>query len=167
MASISTPLVVRSRVTPWGFLLALPLALAFAVVGVIALEESLLPRRLGIFIDPPPWLMGALLLGLALFLFLVGIAELARFLKPTVEAVLDERGIATYGLLGERRLAWEAIQSLDVVQGVIALKPPMRGRINIPDLRLDVARLAAEPGEIISRINAHRPDLLDGRAVWP
>ena len=30
------PLVVRSRVTPWGFLVALPLAVAFSLVGAIA-----------------------------------------------------------------------------------------------------------------------------------
>lgn len=159
------PLVVRSRVTPWGFLVALPLALAFAIAGALALDSaSVLPERLGIFVAPPAWLLGLGLLGFALFLFLVGMSELVHYVKPSVEVVVDRAGVSTYGLLGERHFDWSDINASELVQGVLSLKVRGRGRLQPPDVRIHFNRLDLSPHVLLARIRAHRPDLVPAAA---
>lgn len=155
------PLVVRSRVTPWGFLVALPLALAFTIVGALALDAvSVLPERLGIFVAPPGWVLGLGLLGFALFLFLVGMSELVHYLKPSVEVVVDRAGVSTYGLLGERHFDWSDIRASELAQGVLSLRVRGRGRMQPPDVRIHFNRLDLNPHVLLSRIRVHRPDLV-------
>ena len=104
-------IVAHSRVSAWGFLVALPMALAFLLSGWRAAAVNMAPQRLGVFVEPPAWLIGSLLIAFALFLFLIGISELARYLKPSAEFVIDGDGIAAFGLFGERRFAWTAMEN--------------------------------------------------------
>lgn len=153
-------LVIRSRVAPWGFLFALPLAAAFAWMGLRALETlSLLPDRIGVFVAPPPGLVGIAFLVFALFLALIGVSELTRYLRPSTEAVIDPQGIAVYGLLGERRMAWSDIAGADVNQEVLALRARRRGQLPAPDLRLHFSRLDLSPSVLLAAVRRHRPDL--------
>lgn len=155
------PLVVRSRVTPWGFLVALPLALAFTLVGAVAIDAGgLLPEKLGLFVAPPGWLIGVLLLLFALFLFLVGVSELVHYMKPSVEVILDQSGVSTFGLLGERHFAWDDITMSELGQGVLSLKVRGKGRLPPPDVRIHFNRLDLSPHVLVARLRAHRPDLL-------
>ena len=155
------PLVVRSRVTPWGFAVALPLALAFTIIGALALDTiSVMPERLGIFVAPPGWVLGLSMLGFALFLFLVGMSELVHYVKPSVEVVVDRAGVSTYGLLGERHFDWSDITMSEFAQGVLSLKVRGRGRLPPPDVRIHFNRLDLNPHVLLARIRAHRPDLV-------
>lgn len=157
------PLVVRTHVTPWGFLFALPFAFVFSYVGARALDAHILPLQLSRLQDHPFWLFGAVLIGFALFLFLVGIGELASYLRPGVEVVMDDRGVTTFGLLGERRMAWSEITETHVEQGQLALKSVNRHRTRQRELRIHFNRLAVEPTELVARIQTHRPDLATER----
>lgn len=155
------PLVVRSRVTPWGFLVALPLAVAFSLVGAIAVDATgMLSERVGVFVAPPGWLVGALLLAFALFLFLVGVSELVHYVKPSVEVIVDKTGVSTFGLLGERRFHWADITMAELGQGVLSLKVRGKGRLPPPDVRIHFNRLDLNPHVLIARVRAHRPDLV-------
>lgn len=155
------PLVVRSRVTPWGFLVALLLAVAFTLVGAMTIDASgLLAERLGVFVAPPPWLVGALLLGFALFLFLVGVSELVHYFKPSVEVIVDRNGVSTFGLLGQRHYDWSDITMAGLAQGVLSLKVRGKGRLPPPDVRIHFNRLDLNPHVLIARVRTHRPDLL-------
>ena len=153
-------LSVRSRVMPWGFLVALPLAVGYGWLGLMALETTLLPERVGVFVAPPPGLIGILFLVFALFLFLVGISELARYLRPSIEVVVDEDGVATYGLLGERRMAWGDIVEVQLARDTLSLKARRRGRVPPPDMRIQFSRLDVAPEGLLAAIRKLRPDLV-------
>lgn len=154
------PLVVRSRVSAWGFVYALFFAVAFFAAGVRALSADLVPARLGVFVAPPDWLVGALLVGIASFLVLVGIAELVRYLWPTTEVVIDQSGIRAMGLLGAHRASWNDIASVDFHPAMLALRLHTnvagRGR----ELRIHFDRVDARPRDVLAAIRACRPDLL-------
>ena len=152
-------LVIHSRVSPWGFIVALTLALCFVLGGVKAIEQLLLPRKFGVFVDPPHWLIGALLLAFAVFLFLIGVSELARYVKPATEVVIDRDGIATIGLLGERRFAWRDVLAAELTANMLSLKVRGNGRLPPPDLRIHFDRLDVEPATILARIRDCRADL--------
>ena len=151
------PMIVRTHVTPWGFLVALPLALGFAYLGARALDAGLLPASLGSLDDPPLWLFSALLIGFALFLFLIGVGELASYLKPAVEVVLDRQGIATFGMLGERRLTWGELGEARIDGGQLSLRGRHGDRTR--SMRLHFNRLSIAPADLVARIERHRPDL--------
>lgn len=158
-ATVNEPMIVRTHVTPWGFLVALPLALGFAYLGARALDASMLPASLGSLDDPPLWLFSALLIGFALFLFLIGVGELASYLKPAVEVVLDRQGIATFGMLGERRLTWGELVEARIVGGQLSLRGRHGDRGGARNMRLHFNRLSVAPVDLIKRIERHRPDL--------
>ncbi len=154
-------LVIHSRVTAWGFLVALAMAAAFMLSGLRALATSrMLPPRLGIFVEPPEWLIGAMLIAFAAFLFLVGISELARYVKPSTEIVMDADGIAAFGLLGERRFAWRDVIAVDLSPAQAALKIKGRGRMPPPDVRIHFDRLDIDRADILAVLRTHRPDLV-------
>ena len=153
------PMVVHTHVTPWGFLVALPLALAFAYLGAWSLDADIVPHRLGSLEDPPIWLFSAFLIAFSLFLFLIGVGELARYLKPTIEVVIDQHGVTTFGVLGKRRAAWSDLVDASIDQGQLALRCRAKGRGAARDVRLHFNRLAVEPAALISKIGQHRPDL--------
>ena len=156
-------LVAHSRVSVWGFLVALTLALAFLVSGIRAAAVKMTPQKLGVFVEPPPWLIGGLLLAFAAFLFLIGISELARFLKPSAEIVIDGDGIASFGLLGERRFAWRDLIAVDAGSDQVSLKVQGKGRVPPPDVRIHFDRLDVVRAAVLSTIWANRPDLLPKR----
>lgn len=154
-------LVIHSRVSVWGFLVALAMASAFLVSGLRALATNrMLPQRLGIFVAPPDWLIGAMLIAFAAFLFLVGISELARFIRPSTEIVMDADGIAAFGLLGERRFAWRDVIAVDLSSVQAALKIKGRGRMPPPDVRIHFDRLDIDRDDILAALRTHRPDLV-------
>ena len=152
-------LVVRTHVTPWGFLVALPLALGFAYLGARALDAGISPHRIASLEDAPIWLFSALLIGFALFLFLVGVGELASYLKPAVEIVLDRQGIVTFGMLGERRLAWDELVEVRLDGAHLSLRGRPGERGGARNMRLHFNRLAVPPAALIARIERRRPDL--------
>ncbi len=158
-------LIARSRTAPWGFLVALPMALAFLLVGAYAMSFLELPDRIGIFVAPPGWFFGVVLWLFALFLFLVGILELARWLKPSVEVLMDANGVSTYGLLGAERLPWPEFVSLDSREGVLTLGTRKRTRAGTQRLLIDTNRLDVSPAEVAAVIVAHRPDLGSARPL--
>ncbi|MGD9806319.1 MAG: PH domain-containing protein [Hyphomicrobiaceae bacterium] len=151
----SGPLVVRTHVMPWGFLVALPLATALACLGAWALDTGLTIEANGV--ETQWWLFSAMLLGFALFLFLIGVGELARYLKPSVEAVVDDDGITTYGMLGARRIAWNDIVETRIDGRHLSIRA--RGKGAPRTLRLHFNRLAVDPARLVARIRHHRPDL--------
>lgn len=155
-----TPLIVRTHVSAWGFVVSLILALTFLIAGWSALQSSMVPRQLGMFVEPPPWLFGVLLLIFALFLFLVGISEFARFVHPSTELVIDGEGVSTYGLLGRRHTGWADIIAADLTQSGLALKVRGRGRVPPPDMNIYFARLDVDPSTVLDHIAARRPDLV-------
>lgn len=154
------PLIVRTHVTPWGFLVALPLALVFAYLGARALDAHIVPEQLGRLDDAPFWLFSALLLGFALFLFLIGVGELAAYLKPAVEVVMDQDGVRTFGLLGERRLGWSELAHARFDHDRLELATRPRGGRAPRSLSLHLNRLSVEPARLLERIERHRPDLI-------
>ena len=156
-------IVARSRVSAWGFLVALTMASAFCLSGLRALAANMTPRNLGVFVEPPPWLIGALLIAFSGFLFLIGISELARYLKPATEVVIDGDGIAAFGLLGERRFAWRDLIAVEAGTEQVTLKVRGRGRMPPPEVRIHFDRLDTERDAILSSIWANRPDLLPKR----
>ncbi|MEZ5849939.1 MAG: hypothetical protein R3D68_04700 [Hyphomicrobiaceae bacterium] len=156
---ISLPLVVRSRVPAWGFVYALCFAAAFFGVGIGALGADLVPPRLGVFVAPPEWLVGALLIGIAGFLVLVGISEFVRYLWPTTEVVIDKSGIRAMGLLGARRAAWSDITALEIRPAMLALPLRGSGKRRPGELRIHFDRVDASPAVVLAAIHACRPDL--------
>ncbi|HEX4891796.1 MAG TPA: hypothetical protein VFV47_00805 [Hyphomicrobiaceae bacterium] len=156
-----SPLIVRSRVTPWGFLVALPLAAAFVLTGGATVDAAgLMPERLGVFVAPPSWVPGILLIGFGLFLSLIGVAELARYLSPTVELVVDRSGLATYGLLGQHRLAWDDISHSQLAEGVLSLRSRQNALLRSREVRIHFNRLDLSPPVLLAHIRTHRPDLV-------
>lgn len=160
-----SPLIVRSRPTAWGFLVALAIGLSFLFAGARALQTYMLPRRVGIFVEPPDWLMGAILIGFALFMFLVGISELVRYLWPSTELVIDRDGISAFGLLGERRTGWRDLIVSEIRGQTMSIKVRATGRLAPPDLRIHFDRLDADPALILAAIRAHRADLAPADAA--
>ena len=156
-------IVAHSRVSAWGFLVALAMALAFLVSGLRAAAVNMTPERLGVFVEPPAWLVGGLLIAFAGFLFLIGVSELARYLRPSAEIVIDGDGIASFGLLGERRFAWRDVIAVDAGTEQVTLKVRGKGRMSPPDVRIHFDRLDIERGAILSTIWANRPDLVPKR----
>lgn len=152
-------LIARSRATPWGSAVALGFALLFAAVAAATLNSDIVPDRLGVFVAPPPWLLTAVLGAFALFLFMVGIAELARFIKPTVEVVVDDAGVSTFGLLGRRRIAWGDVARVSMAHGVLTIDGVPRGNGRSPRLRISATRLDTSPRSLVSALLRHRPDL--------
>ncbi len=155
----SAPLIVRSHVMPWGFLVALPLALAFAYLGAWGLDAALAPDFVAAE-DAPLWLFSLPLLAFSLFLFLVGVGELARYLKPAVEVIVDGTGVTTFDLLGARRTAWGDMVEARVEGGQLCLRGRTDRRGSGRELRLNFNRLAIEPVLLVQRIAVHRPDLV-------
>ena len=155
-----TRLIVRTRVSAWGFLVALGIGIGFLAAGLAVIEAPLLPRRLGGLVDPPPWVIGTLFIGFAMFLFLVGVAELGRYLRPSAEVVVSDLGISTFGLLGERRVLWRDVLWIDVSDDLLSLKLRQKGRVAPPDARLLLSRLDITASDLKRAIRARRPDLL-------
>lgn len=157
---VDKPLVARTRVSPWGFVVGLGLGGAFLLAGGLALREPLLPAQLGIFVAPPSELVGLAAVALAILLLLVGVFELASYFNPGIEVVIDADGVAVHGLLGERRIAWRQVQALEVTDGLLTLHVTQTGRLRPFALRVFFNRLDRVPPEILAAIAAHRPQLL-------
>lgn len=153
-------LIVRTRVSAWGYLVALGLGTAYLAAGIAVIDVPLLPRQLGVIVDPPAWLVGVVLIAFAMFLFLVGVAELGRYLRPSAEVVVSDLGISTFGLLGERRVLWRDVMWIDVTDDLLSLKLRQKGRVPPPDARLLLSRLDITAPELKRAIRARRPDLL-------
>jgi len=151
------PLVVRTHVTPWGFVVALPFALALTTLGAWALEVGFPHDPEVSRLDNPLWVFSIPLLGFALFLFAIGVGELARYLKPAIEVVMDDDGVTTYGVMGARRIAWNELVETHIDSQHISLRARHKGASKT--LRLHFARLSAEAPELVRRIERHRPDL--------
>ena len=158
------PLVVQTRVTPWGFLVALPLAAAFAYVGAWGLDVGLAPAAMGGANDAL-WLFSIPLLLFSLFLFLIGVGELARYVMPAVEIIVDDGGVASFGTLGARRISWANLSDLAVGPDQITLRGRVTPRGVRRELRLHFNRLAIDPAVLVARIAAHRPDLAVRSAI--
>ena len=168
MVSAAGLLVVRSRVMPWGFLVALSLAAGFGWFGFQALAlPNLLPARVGVFVEPPPALVGTVFLGFALFLCMIGVSEIVRYLSPSVEVVIDGDGIATFGLLGTRRARWSDIRWSLVGPDFISLTLARKGRVPSPDIRVHFSRLDRTPAEVLDAIRRYRPDLVPVPSTTP
>ncbi len=150
------PLVVRTHVTPWGFLVALPMAFAFCYIGALILDEGAPLGQAERYADYA-WLAGLPLIGFGLFLFLIGIGELARYMKPAVELVMDGEGLTTYGVLGARRLYWEDIVELRIEDRHVAIRARHGGVAKTVRLHFD--RLDVEPALVLDRIRRQRTDL--------
>ncbi|MGE3917350.1 MAG: PH domain-containing protein [Hyphomicrobiaceae bacterium] len=153
------PLVVRSHVTAWGFLVALPMAFAFAALGALSLDALVTSGSLGRLEASPLWLFSVPLVGFGLFLFLVGVSELARYVKPSVEVVLDEQGITTRGLVAGRHIAWGDLVEVRIEPGQIALTGRSNGGRAVRTARLHLGRLEVDPVELMAAITTFRPDL--------
>jgi hypothetical protein len=156
---VHEPFVVRTHVTPWGFAVALPLALGFAYLGAWAFDADVVPHKLGIMEEPPIWLFGTMFVGFALFLFLIGVGELASYLKPGVEVVMDATGIATHGIIGQRRIAWDDLLEARIDSRQIELAGRTSSGGSARRLRLHFNRLEVEPAQLLASIRARRPDL--------
>ncbi len=152
-------LVVRSHVTPWGFLVALPLALAFAYVGALNLDYPIMPPRIEAIGELPFWLFSAILIGFALLLFLIGIAELAAYVKPAVQVVVDDKQVTTWGVMGERKFVWGDIVGARVGDGQLVLRARGRKPGAVREARLHFNRLQVDPRELVGQISARRPDI--------
>lgn len=140
-------------------MVSLVFALLFAIAGARAIESGLTPERLGVFVAPPPGLIGAVVAIFALFLCLVGVSELVRYLKPAVEVVMDDSGVSTFGLLGRRRIAWADVSDVTLQQGVLNVHgAPVRGGRR-PVLRIAATRLDVPPAMLVAHLQRRRPDL--------
>ena len=153
------PLIVRTHVTPWGFLLALTFALALAALGARLIDAGEAHELLAGLDARSTSALGMLLIGFSLYLFLVGVGELAAYLKPTVDLVMDTDGVSVFGLLGERRLAWQDLVRADIQGDDLVLLARSRTRRGGRSVRLPLNRLAADPKELLKRLQQHRPDL--------
>lgn len=151
------PLVVRTHVTPWGFLVALPFAVVLAYLGAWALDVGVAHDPTASRLDNPLWVFSVPLLGFALFLFVVGIGELARYLKPAVEVVIDGDGVTTYGAMGARHIIWNELVETRIDSQHVSLRARHKGTPKT--LRLHFNRLAIEPTQLMRRIEQCRPDL--------
>jgi hypothetical protein len=149
------PLVVYTRVAPWGFVVALPFAAVLAALGGWALEIGIAHDPTASRLDNPLWIFSIPLLGFALFLFVVGVGELARYVKPTVEVVVDRDGITTYGLMGARHIEWNDLVEMHIDAQHIALRARHKGTPKT--VRLSFNRLAIEPARLIRRIEMSSP----------
>jgi len=158
-SDVGEPLVVRSHVMPWGFVVALPLALAFAYVGAWGLDLGLAPEAIAAE-HAPLWIFSLPLLAFSLFLFLIGVGELANYLKPAVAVIVDASGVTTYGMLGARRIAWDDIVDGRIERGQLTLRGLVKPTKGARELRLNFNRLAIDPALLVERIAAHRPDVL-------
>ncbi len=155
-----TSLIARTRVTVWGFIVALTMACGFLWAAVLAQAAPLLPRQLGVFVEPPQWALALAFLLFALLLFLVGISELVGFLKPSTEVVIDRDGIVTVGLLGDRRCRWQDVRWAEINDDLLSLQIRQTGRLRTPDMRIHFSRLDVAPADLVAAIRAQRPDLL-------
>jgi len=144
---------------PWGFIVALPLALAFAYVGAWGLDLGLAPEAIAAE-HAPLWIFSLPLLAFSLFLFLIGVGELANYLKPSVAVVVDASGVTTYGVLGARRITWEDIVDARIEGGQLSLRGLVKPSTGTRELRLNFNRLAIEPARLVQQISARRPGLL-------
>lgn len=151
------PLVVRTHVTPWGFLVALPFALMLAYLGAWALDIGVAHDPEASRLDNPLWIFSIPLLGFALFLFVIGVGELARYLKPAIEVVIDGDGVTTYGVMGARHIVWSELVETRIDSQHVALRARHKGTPKT--VRLHFARLDVEPAQLMRRIARHRPDL--------
>jgi hypothetical protein len=154
-----SPLVVYSHVTPWGFLVSLPLAIVLVYLGAWGLDIGLVSDTVGRAPDEPLWIFSVPLLGFALFLFLIGVGELASYLKPGVEVVVDGDGVSTFGVLGRRFMAWGDIFEARLGQGQLSLRGRGKSQGAVRDMRLHFGRLAIPPAVLVGRIAARRSDL--------
>lgn len=159
MAELAKPLVGRSRASRWGFLVAFAIALMFAIAGGMTLDRALVPSQLGVFVEPPSWLFAAILIGAALFMALVGVGELASYLKPSIVVTMDNEGVSAFGLLGRRRLAWAEIEAVTVHQGVFTIKGRTRQRKLRRTLHIAATGLDIPPGDLMAALRVRRPDL--------
>lgn len=154
------PMIVHAHATPWGFLVALPLAMALGFLGAWQIDASAIEHPLTALGDHSISLFGAVLVGFSLYLFLVGVGELASYLKPAVEVVLDREGIAVYGLVGQRRMAWRDLAAARVEGDVLLLLARRRRPVGRRSVRLQLSRLAIDPKELLRKLQHHRPDLV-------
>lgn len=159
-AAPKLPLNVRTRVSVWGFVVALTFASAFLWGAALALAAPLLPRQLGVFVEPPIWLIAAAFLAMSVLLFLVGVAELVRYLSPAVEVIVDGDGIVCFGLLGERRVRWGDVKEVSVGDDLLTIRWQRAGGMRQPALRIHFSRLDVAPADLLAAIKMQRPDLL-------
>jgi hypothetical protein len=146
------PLIVRTHVAPWGFVLALGLGLVFAGVGVVALESGAAPASVQSLAETPLWALGIVLLVASLVLFLNGVAELASWLLPSIELIVDAEGLTMSGVLGKRRVTWGEIRAITASRDEIAIEIAGHGVRHRRTLRLPLRRLAVEPEKLVSRL---------------
>jgi hypothetical protein len=158
-SDVAEPLIVHSHVMPWGFVVALPLALAFAYVGAWGLDLGLAPEAI-VAERAPLWIFSLPLLAFSLFLFLIGVGELATYLRPSVAIVVDANGVTTHGMLGARRMAWADVVDSRIDGDQLTLRGLVKPSKGTRELRLNFNRLEIEPARLIQRIAAHRPDLV-------
>lgn len=158
-ASKDEPLIVYAHATPWGFLVALPLALVLAYLGASQIDADEALHPLASLGGHSISLLGVLLVGFSLYLFLVGIGELAGYLKPAVEAVLDDEGIAIYSLVGQQRMAWRDVADTHLQADEFVLYGRMPNRSGQRSMRLHLSRLAIDPNALFLLLRKHRPDL--------
>jgi len=154
---IEAPLIVHTRVAPWGFVVALPFALVLAYLGGWALDVGASHDPSVSRLDNPLWVFSIPLLGFALFLFVVGIGEVARYLKPSVEVVLDGNGVTTYGAMGARSVTWNELVEMRIDAQHISLRARHKGTPRTVRLHFD--RLAIDPALLVRSIERRRPDL--------
>jgi hypothetical protein len=155
---IEAPLIVHTSVTPWGFLVALPFALALAYLGGWALDVGASHDPTVSRLDNPLWVFSIPLLGFALFLFVVGIGEVARYLKPAVEVVIDGNGVTTYGAMGARSVVWNELVEVRIDAQHVSLRARHKGTPRTVRLHFD--RLNIDPALLVRSIERHRPDLM-------
>jgi len=153
------PMIVHAHATPWGFLLALPFALALAFFGASLIDADVARHPLAPLGEQTISALGLLVIGFSLYLFLVGVGELAGYLKPAVLLSLDKQGIAVFGLLGERRLAWSDLLQVRIRNHDLIIRGLARTRPGRRTLRLPLARLAIDPRILLRQMQRHRPDL--------
>jgi hypothetical protein len=153
------PMIVKTHVTPWGSLVALPFALALAYLGASMIDNDATYHPLAGLGSDTIALLGLLLIAFSLYLFLVGISELACYLKPSVELVMDGEGIVIHGLFGKRRMAWGDLVEAGIRGDELVLTRRASGRLARRTLALPLGRLAIDPKELVRKLRQHRPDL--------
>jgi hypothetical protein len=158
-ATRDEPMIVRAHVTPWGFLVALPFALSLAYLGAWLIDADVAHHPLASLGESSISLLGVFLIGFSLYLFLVGVGELASYLKPAIEVVMDAQGIAIFGLLGERRMAWSDIVTASIEGDDLMLLVRARGGSARRRIRLPLSCLAVDPKKLLAMLQSHRPDL--------
>ncbi len=153
-------MIVYAHATPWGFLLALPFAVALAYFGASLIDTDVAHDPLAALGEQTISALGLFLIGFSLYLFLVGVGELAGYLKPAVRLIMDGQGVAVFGLLGARRMAWGDLVQLRLHGNDLILRGRARSRPGRRSFRLPLSRLAIDPKVLLRRLQRQRPDLV-------